>query len=295
MVRVAGLMGQEEAGLLLRSPDGRTAHETLTAIRAKTLELSAAQAKLWKRELRPALADAGVIVGDVEDCNKKELDELDQRFERDVFPILTPLAVGPGQPFPYISPLSLSLGVLVRDPETGDERFARVKVPELLPRFLSVGERGLFLPLERVIRHFLLRLFPQMEIVECCTFRVTRDADFEVSDEADDLLEAVQDELRRRRFGDVVRVEVSGSVSSRMLDQLKRGLSVTDDQIYLIQGLLDLADLRELVQLDRADLKLEPWFPLTHARFSGATTADELFAEIRSADILVHHPFDSFT
>jgi polyphosphate kinase len=293
-VRVAGLMGQEEAGLKVRSPDGRTAAETLGEIREHTVELMARQAKLWKRELRPALAEAGVVVGEVEDGNRKELDELEHRFERDIFPVLTPLAVGPGQPFPYISPLSLSLGIFVRDPETGEERFARVKVPELLPRFLPVGERGLFLPLERVIRHFLPQLFPEMEIVECCVFRVTRDADFEVSDEADDLLEAVQLELRRRRFGDVVRVEVSGSVSSRMLERLERGLSVTGDQIYLIQGLLDLADLQEIVQLDRADLKEEPWYPIAHPRFAAATDVDELFGEIRRSDILVHHPFDSF-
>ena len=246
-VRVAGLISQAEAGLLVRSPDGRTAQETLAEVREQTLDLTARQAKLWKRELRPALAEAGVIVGDVEDCNRKELDELEKRFEQEVFPILTPLAVGPGQPFPYISPLSLSLGIFVRDPENGEERFARVKVPELLPRFLPVGDRGLFIPLERIIRHFLPRLFSEMEILECCTFRVTRDADFEVSDEADDLLEAVQDELRRRPFGDVVRVEVSGSVSSEMLERLERGLGVTSDQIYLIQGLLDLAELQELV------------------------------------------------
>jgi polyphosphate kinase len=293
-VRVAGLMGQEESGLLVRSPDGRTPQQTLAAVREKTLELTADQAKLWKRDLRPALADGGVVVGDVDDANKKELEELERRFERDVFPILTPLAVGPGQPFPYISPLSLSLGIFVRDPETGEERFARVKVPELLPRFLAIGDRGLFLPLERVIRHFLPRLFPGMEIVECCTFRVTRDADFEVSDEADDLLEAVQDELRRRRFGDVVRVEVSGSVSTRMLDRLKRGLRATDDQIYLIQGLLDLAELQELVQLDRPDLKDEPWYPVVHPRFATAADAQDLFAEVQRGDILVHHPFDSF-
>ena len=293
-VRVAGLMGQEEAGLLVRSPDGRTAPETLAAIREKTLELTAAQAKLWKRELRPALADAGVIVGEVEDCNRKELEELEQRFWRDIFPILTPLAVGPGQPFPYISPLSLSLGIFVRDPDSGEERFARVKVPELLPRFFSIGTRGLFLPLERVIRHFLPRLFPGMEIVECSAFRVTRDADLEVSDEADDLLEAVQDELRRRRFGDVVRVEVSGSVSDRMLERLERGLSARTEQIYLIPGLLDLAELQELVSIDRPDLKEEPWYPVVHPRFLGAADADELFAEIRRTDILVHHPFDSF-
>lgn len=293
-VRVAGLMGQEEAGLLVRSPDGRTAPETLAAIREKTLELTAAQAKLWKRELRPALAEAGVIVGEVEDCNRKELEELEQRFWRDIFPILTPLAVGPGQPFPYISPLSLSLGIFVRDPDSGEERFARVKVPELLPRFFSIGTRGLFLPLERVIRHFLPRLFPGMEIVECSAFRVTRDADLEVSDEADDLLEAVQDELRRRRFGDVVRVEVSGSVSDRMLERLERGLSARTEQIYLIPGLLDLAELQELVSIDRPDLKEEPWYPVVHPRFLAAADADELFAEIRRTDILVHHPFDSF-
>jgi polyphosphate kinase len=293
-VRVAGLMGQEESGLLVRSPDGRTAQQTLAAIREKVLELSADQAKLWKRELRPALEEGGVIVADVDGANKKELDELEQRFNRDVYPILTPLAVGPGQPFPYISPLSLSLGIFVRDPENGDERFARVKVPELLPRFLAIGERGLFVPLERVIRHFLPRLFPGMEIVECCTFRVTRDADFEVSDEADDLLEAVQDELRRRRFGDVVRVEVSGSVSSGMLERLKRGLRTTDDQIYLIQGLLDLAELQELVRVDRPELKEEPWYPVAHPRFAAIEDPDDLFAEIRRSDILVHHPFDSF-
>jgi len=293
-VRVAGLMGQEESGLLVRSPDGRTPQQTLVAIREKTLELTAAQAKLWKRDLRPALEDAGIVVADVDDANKRELEEIEDRFESEIFPILTPLAVGPGQPFPYISPLSLSLGIFVRHPDTSEERFARVKVPELLPRFLSVGDRGLVVPLERVIRHFLPRLFPGMEIVECCAFRVTRDADFEVSDEADDLLEAVEDELRRRRFGDVVRVEVSGSVSHRMLERLKRGLRATDDQIYLIGGLLDLAELQELVQIDRPELKDEPWYPVVHPRFAAAGNAQELFTEIKRSDILVHHPFDSF-
>ena len=294
MVRVAGLMGQEESGLVLRSPDGRTAQQTLNEIRTQVLELSTRQAKLWKRDLRPALAEQGIVVGEVEDCTKKELEELGRRFEREVFPILTPLAVGAGQPFPYISGLSLSLGIFVRDPESGEERFARVKVPELLPRLLQIGGRGLFLPLERVIRHFLAWLFPGMEVVECCTFRVTRDADFEVSDEADDLLEAVEDELRRRRFGHVVRLEVSGSASTRMLERLKRGLRVNDAQIYLIQALLDLADLEELVGLDRPDLKEDPWVAATHPRFAAATDSDDLFAEIRRGDILVHHPYDSF-
>jgi len=293
-VRVSGLISQEEAGLQVRTPDGRTAADTHAEVRKQTLDLTARQAKLWKRELRPALAEAGVIVGDVEDCTPKELDLLERRFEQEIFPVLTPLAVGPGQPFPYISPLSLSLGTFVRDPQNGEERFARVKVPELLPRFLPVGDRGLFIPLERIIRHFLPRLFSDMEILECCAFRVTRDADFEVSDEADDLLEAVEDELRRRRFGDVVRVEVSGSVSTRMLERLERGLGVTSNQIYLIPGLLDLADLHELVDLDRPDLKEERWIPVAHPRFASAADADDLFAEIRRSDILVHHPFDSF-
>ena len=143
----------------------------------------------------------------------------------------------------------------MRDPKSGEERFARVKVPELLPRFLPLGKRGLHLPLERVLRHFLPSLFPKMEIVECSVFRVTRDADFDVSDEADDLLEAVELELRKRRFGDVVRVEVSSSVSARMLERLKRGLGVTSEQIYMVSGLLDLADLDQLVDVDRPELK----------------------------------------
>jgi polyphosphate kinase len=295
MVRVAGLTEQAAAGLSVRSPDGRWPRRTLGEIRERVLELTAREARLWKRDLRPGLADAGVVVGNVEDCTEAERVELEELFERQLYPILTPLAVGPGQPFPYVSGLSLSLGVYVLDPKTGEERFARVKVPELLPRFLPLGKRGLFLPLESVIRHFLDRLFPKMEIAECCVFRVTRDADFEVSDEADDLLEAVELELHRRRFGDAVRLEVSGSVSARMLERLKRGLGILDDQVYLVQGLLDLADLRELVALDRPDLKNEPWAPVTHARLARADKGgDALFAEIRRAPILVQHPYHSF-
>ncbi|HKA26045.1 MAG TPA: polyphosphate kinase 1 [Gaiellaceae bacterium] len=294
MVRVAGLLDQIEAGVNVTSPDARRPQQTLSEVRDRVLQLSARQAKLWKRDLSVALDEAGIIVGQVEDCTKAELDELGARFEREVFPILTPLAVGPGQPFPYISGLSLSLGLFVRDPDTGEERFARVKVPELLPRFMAIGERGLFLPLERVIRHFLERLFPKMEILEVCTFRVTRDADFELSDEADDLREAVEDELRRRRFGDAVRVEIAGSASARMLDRLKRGLAVSDDQVYLVQGLLDLESLSEFVGLDRPDLKVEPWFPLTHPRLANVTSPDEFFAEVANGDFLVQQPYHAF-
>jgi len=294
MVRVAGLMDQIEAGIAVTSPDARTPQQTLAEIRERVLELSSRQSKLWKRELSVALEETGIIVGQVEDCTKSELEELDERFENEVFPILTPLAVGPGQPFPYISGLSLSLGLFVRDPDTGEERFARVKVPELLPRFIAIGERGLFLPLERVIRHFLGWLFPKMEILECCIFRVTRDADFELSDEADDLREAVESELRRRRFGDAVRVEITGSASARMLDRLKRGLAVGDEQVYLVNGLLDLESLSEFVGLDRPDLKQEPWYPLTHPRLANVTSPDEFFAEVARGDILVHQPYHAF-
>ena len=294
MVRVAGLLEQVEAGVPVTSPDAQTPQQTLTEIRERVLQLTRRQTKLWKRDLSEALEETGISVGQIEDCTKQELDELKERFEREVFPLLTPLAVGPGQPFPYISGLSLSLGIFVRDPDSGEERLARVKVPELLPRFLSIGRRGLFLPLERVIRHFLGWLFPKMEILECCLFRVTRDADFELSDEADDLREAVESELRRRRFGDAVRVEITGSASSRMLERLKRGLGVTDEQVYLVQGLLDLSSVFELVGLDRPDLKEDPWFPLTHPRFAGVTSPDELFAAISSDDILVHHPYHAF-
>jgi polyphosphate kinase len=293
MVRVAGLMDQAVAGVPVRSPDGRTPEATLQEIRDRTLQLSGEQAKLWKRQLRSALAEQKIVVAEIEDLNEQELAELERVFDREIFPVLTPLAVGPGQPFPYISGLSLSLCLFVRDGETGEERFARVKVPELLPRFLPIGTRGLYLPLERVIRHFLSWLFPRMEVVECTVFRVTRDADFDVSDEADDLLEAVEVELRRRRFGEPVRVEVSGSCSARMLTQLKRGLAIEDDQIYLVPGLLGLADLLEFVRLNRPDLKEDPWLPVVPARFTSEDES-ELFEEIRRGSLLVHHPYDSF-
>jgi polyphosphate kinase len=292
-VRVAGLMDQAASGVAVRSVDGLTPQEALVAIRERVNELTARQSKVWRRDLTPALAEAGILLGTIEDLEKKELEELERRFEREVYPVLTPLGVGPGQPFPFISPLSLSLGIFARNAETGEERFARVKVPEGLPRFLPVGQRGVLLPLEAVIAHFLPWLFPGMEIQERALFRVTRDADFEVSDEADDLLEAVQLELRRRRFGDVVRLEVSESTSAAMLDRLKSGLGVGDDEVYRISGLLDLADADQIAELDRPELKSEPWAPTTQARIAPTAGAD-LFAEIRRTDLFVHHPYESF-
>jgi polyphosphate kinase len=291
MVRVAGLMGQ--AGFPVRSPDGRMPSVVLAEIRERVCELLLQESKLWNRELRPALAEEGVAIKRVVECDAKELADLERRFAREVYPVLTPLAVGPGQPFPYISGLSLSLGLFVRDPDSGEERFARVKVPEGLPRFLTGGEHGSLIPIEAAIAHFLAWLFPQMEISETAVFRVTRDADFAVSDEADDLLEAVELEVRRRRFGDVVRLEVSESMSSRMLARLMTGLGIDEEQVYRFQGLLGLADLAQIAGLDRPELKDEPWAPRTPPALVDSSSAS-LFDEIARSDILVHHPYDSF-
>jgi polyphosphate kinase len=292
MVRVAGLVEQEEARLGVRSADGLTPHRALEAIRKRVTALTQRQARLWRKELRPALAEADIEVITIEECTEKELRQLERFFEREIYPVLTPLAVGPGQPFPYISGLSLSLGVLAVDPGSSEERFARVKVPEGLDRFLAVGER--LVSLEAAIAHFLPMLFPGMEIAERAAFRVTRDADFELSDDADDLLEAVESELRRRRFGDVVRLELSASASRSMRNRLVSELDVPAEQVYEIEGPLDLAELHQIVSLDRPDLKDEPWVPVVHPRFAGATAATRLFDEIRRGDLLVHQPYDSF-
>jgi polyphosphate kinase len=293
MVRVAGLSGQAAAGVSAPSPDGRTPRQALAEARERVLELSALQSRIWSRELCPALAEEGIVVSRVEDLGHEEQDQLRERWERDVFPVLTPLAVGPGQPFPYISALSISLAVFVRDPETGEERFARVKVPEGLPRFLPVGSAGRLVPLEQVLAHFLPELFPGMEVLERSLFRVTRDADLEVSDEADDLLEAVEVELRRARFGELTRLEVSGSMSQAMRARLQLGLRAADELVYPVTGTLDLEDADELLDLERPDLKVDPWVPLARPPLAGVD-ADEQFAAIRSADVLVHHPYDSF-
>jgi polyphosphate kinase len=200
--------------------------------------------------------------------------------------------VGPGRRFPYISGLSLSLGLLAHDPRTNDERFARVKLPEILPRFTLIGER-LLIPTEEIVAHFLDRLFPAVEIVEHATFRVTRDADFEVSDEADDLFEAVQHELRQRRFGDAVRLEISASASAALCNRLCAGLAIEAAQVYPIDGLVDLGGLTEIAKLPRPELKFEPWTPVTRRAFRVDATSS-LYDRIHARDVLVHHPYDSF-
>jgi polyphosphate kinase len=292
MVRVAGLLELDEADVPVRSVDGLGAGQALEAIRARVSGLTARQGKLWKRDLAPALAAAGVEVATIEDCSERERERLSTFFEREVYPILTPLAVGPGQPFPYVSGLSLSLGVMAFDPETGEERFARVKVPEVLDRFVDTGKR--LVPLESVIAHFLPMLFPGMKIAERALFRVTRDADFELSDDADDLLEAVESELRRRRFGDVVRLEVSRSASRDMRERLVEGLEVRPGQVYEVEGLLDQSELWQLVALDRPDLKPSAWAPVVPPRWARAASGGEVFDEVRRSDILVQQPYDSF-
>ena len=292
MVRVAGLLELDESDLPVRSVDGLTAGQALEAIRKRVSELATRQGRLWRRELAPGLAAAGVEIAAIEDCSSRETEKLERFFAREVYPILTPLAVGPGQPFPYVSGLSLSLGVIALDPETGEERFARVKVPEVLDRFVPVGNR--LVPLESVIAHFLPMLFPGMEIAERALFRVTRDSDFELSDDADDLLEAVESELRRRRFGDVVRLEVSRSASRDMRARLIEGLEVRPSQVYEIEGLLDQSELWELTSLDRPDLKYPAWAPIVPPRWARAAGAGEVFEEIRRGDLFVQQPYDSF-
>jgi len=293
MTRIAGLTGQAAAGVAVRSPDGRTPQQTIADSRARVLELFDEQSRVWSEELCPALAAEGIFVSGVEDLDAAEHTQLEHLYAEEIYPVLTPLAVGPGQPFPYISALSVSLAVFVRDPQSGEERFARVKVPEGLPRFVSVGDSSRFVPLEQVLMHFLPSLFPGMDILERSVFRVTRDADLEVSDEADDLLEAVELELRRRRFGEVTRLEVSSSMSRALRLRLQQGLRVADDLVYPVSGMIDLEDANELTKLDRPDLKLDPWVPVARPPLA-KVEAEEQFAVIRAGDVIVHHPYDSF-
>ena len=249
-------------------------------------------------ELRPALAEHGIRIVGVDEVGPEEREALDERFRRQIFPVLTPLAVGLGRPFPYISNLSLSLGVVVRDPVGGVEAFARVKVPkEMLPRFVPVGDGRTFVPLEDLIAKHLTALFPGMEIVDHAVFRVTRDADFTVSDEADDLVRAVEDELRRRRFGEVVRVEVGASMSTPMREQITASLAAEEEDIFEVPGLLDLQDLWDIVSVSgHADLRDTPWTPVTQPRLQpDEDEAPDVLAAMRKGDILLHHPYDSFS
>jgi polyphosphate kinase len=296
MVRVAGLHDQVEAGIDARGPDGLSARETIERIRDRADALGSRHSRAWEEDVRPALAEQGIRVVDIADCSEEELEASDRLFAEQIFPVLTPLAVGPGRPFPYISNLSLSIGVFVRDPVSELETFARVKVPaEVLPRFVPIGD-GAFAPLESVIARRLDELFPGMEILRHDFFRVTRDADFTVSDEADDLLQAVEDELRRRRFGEVVRLEVASTMDPSMREYLIEQLAIDETQVVDVDGLLDLNDLWALTDIEgHRDLRYEPWTPEVPVAFQERENdqADVLGA-MRAADLLVHHPYESF-
>ena len=296
MVRVAGLHDQVDAGIDARGPDGLSARETLERITQRADELGRRHARAWDEEVRPALLEHGIRVVKIQDCSDEEQEAIDRLFADQIFPVLTPLAVGPGRPFPYISNLSLSIGVFVRDPESGLETFARVKVPkEVLPRFVQIGDDA-FVPLEFVIARNLHELFPGMEILRHDFFRVTRDADFTVSDEADDLLRAVEDELRRRRFGEVVRLEVGSTMDPAMRAYLVEQLAIDDNEVVDSHGLLDLNDLMSLYELDgHRELRYEPWTPVVPPAFADGDDGEaDVLGAIRAGDLLVHHPYDSF-
>jgi polyphosphate kinase len=297
MVRVAGVHDQVDAGIEATSADGIPPSDLLDRIGERVRELGARLDDCWERALLPALAEHGIRVVAPDALGAEERAALDDRFRREVFPALTPLAVGPAQPFPYISNLSLSLGVLVRDPATDQTRFARVKVPkEGLPRFIAVGDGRTLVPMETLIADHLDRLFRGMEIVAHTMFRVTRDADFTVSDEADDLLEAVEAQLRRRRFGEVVRLELSAGTDPALSARLMTELEVEDRDVYEVGGLLDPADLWQIVKLPGfRDLRDPPWTPLMPPDFERDGKKTDLFALMRRRDLLVHHPYDSFT
>jgi polyphosphate kinase len=306
MVRVAGLDDQIVAGVENPSQDGLTPSQTIGLIRERALELSERLSGCFEGSLRPKLAEHGIVLVRVNELDEDQRAELSRHFQRVIFPALTPLAVAPGRPFPYISNLSLSLAVLVRDPLTDETVFARVKVPtEILPRFLELGRDGsgrstsgqvVLVALEDVIAHHLDALFPGMEIVECDVFRVTRDADLEVSDDAADLLQAVEDELRRRRFGEIVRVEIGRSCPERLRTELVELLGVAENEVYPVAGLLDMGALWEIVKLPGyGELREEPIVGSTHPRLlRHEGERPDVLGAMREGDLLVHHPYDSF-
>jgi polyphosphate kinase len=297
MVRVAGVHDQIEAGIQdARRPDGLTPVETLEAVSQRARELMMRHARHWEDTVKPELGAQGIRIVDCEQCSEAELEKVDRNFRDQIFPALTPLGVGPGRPFPYISNLSLSLAVLLRDPVGGADGFARVKVPkEVLPRFLAIAP-DTFIPLETVIARHLDALFPGMEVLHSSVFRVTRDADFTVSDEADDLVRAVEDELRRRRFGEVVRLEVGADMRPDVRDSLIEWLQIEEDQVFDIDGMLDLGDLWELQDVDgHRDLREHPFSPVVPSAFQGEDGQPaDIFAAMREHDLLVHYPYDSF-
>jgi polyphosphate kinase len=296
-VRVAGLKDQVDAGLRTRSSDGLRPAETLAAIRLKVTELVERQSRIFLDEVVPSLAEAGVRLSDWASLDDDDREYLVEVFRRQIFPVLTPLAVDPGHPFPYISNLSLNLLLRVGDPVSGEERVARVKVPPLLPRFIVMPDNERFVALEQVIAAHLGTLFPDMTIGAHYAFRVTRNADLSLEeDEADDLLAAIELELRRRRFGRAVRLELEETATADVRELLCRELDLKPDDLYTTSAPLDLSGLLSVADLDRPDLREDAWAPMTPPPLANAGNEPaDLFSVLRERDVLVHHPYDSFT
>ncbi|MBB3085852.1 RNA degradosome polyphosphate kinase [Geodermatophilus sabuli] len=303
MVRIAGLKRRQSTGLTVRSPDGLTIREQLALVTARTRELVHRHGDVFTKDITPRLEEAGIRIVHWGELAETEVTRLRDYFRDQVFPVLTPLAVDPAHPFPYISGLSLNLAVSVRDPETGAPRFARLKVPNNVPRFVPVGTgaahgtaaEATFLPLEDLIAAHLPQLFPGLDVLDHHLFRVTRNADLEVEEDRDeDLLQALERELARRRFGPAVRLEVAESMDPRILQVLINELEVDKEDVVQVPGLLDLAALWALYDLDRPELKDEPFVPATHPRLSEGETPKSVFATLREGDVLVHHPYHSF-
>jgi polyphosphate kinase len=293
-VRVAGLKQQVAAGRSHPTPDGMGAAQILDAVRTRLLPMVAQHSKTYA-QVRRELADEGIRIVRYEERPERHL-ELRSRFFDEIFPVLTPLAVDPGHPFPYISDLSLSLAVTVRDSTSGERLFARIKVPPILPRLMEVGQHTYVL-LEQVIAANLDALFPGMEILEHHLFRVTRNADLAIEEEeAPDLLMALEEELRKRRFGKVVRLEIERSMPNPTRNLLMRGLQIEPHDVYEISGMLDLTALSGIAELDIAELHAIPWQPVVPPRLTPPDPDEgtDVFAAIRSADILLHHPYESF-
>jgi len=296
-VRVAGLQEQCAAGVGATSPDGRGPEEQIDCIRSEVQTLLRLACELFDKELRPALAEQGIRICDWGTLQEGARAHLGSVFEREIFPVLTPLAVDPAHPFPHISNLSLNLAVRVQDPATRAERFARVKVPSLFPRFLPLPDGTHFVPIEQVIAAHLDALVPGMRIVSQYAFRVTRDADIPLEEsEAEDLLEALELGLRRRqRASSAVRLEIAADAPEHVTAILVEELELDADDVYATPSLLDLRSLAQIHELPRPDLKHPPFVPQTQQALAArGEGAPDLFARLRERDVLVHHPYDSF-
>ena len=294
-VRVVSLEDKVAAGVQTPSLDGVRPKQQLAAIRERVLSLVERQDRIVLDVLLPALGATGIAVVPFASLDNEARETLTKYFDQHVYPVLTPLAVDPGHPFPMISNLSLNIAVTVRDEETKEERSARIKVPSSLPRFLDAGNGQLVL-LEELITANLSRLFPGMTIGRADLFRVTRNADLTLDeDEADDLLVALEVELRRRRFGEALRVEIQSGMAPEFLDLLIEQLEIARSNVYVTDAPLGLHDLWSLYKIDRPELKGEGWSPLTPKRLLSGDRVGDIFEAIREGDVLLHHPYESFS